>query len=53
LDAGTLSMYEDDRCLGVMMRGLTGEYCWVANILAQAHGTPDEQNVRIKRAPVP
>jgi len=53
LDAGTLSMYEDDRCLGVMMRGLTGEYCWVANILAQAHGTPDEQNVRIERAPVP
>lgn len=53
LDAGTLSMYEDDRCLGVMMRGLTGEYCWVANILAQAHGRPIQQNVRIERAPVP
>jgi hypothetical protein len=53
LDAGALSMYEDDRCLGVMMRGLTGEYCWVANVLAQAHGRPDEQNVRIERAPVP
>ncbi len=32
---------------------ITGEYCWVANILAQAHGRPDEQNVRIERAPVP
>eukprot|EP00984_Skeletonema_dohrnii_P002594 scaffold911_cov125-Skeletonema_dohrnii-CCMP3373.AAC.6 len=53
LDAGTLSMYKDDKCLGVMMRGLTGEYCWVANILAQAHGRPEQQNVRIERAPVP
>ncbi len=53
LDVGTLSMYKDDRCLGVMMRGLTGEYCWCAEILAQAHGRPDEQNVRIERAPVP
>eukprot|EP00985_Skeletonema_marinoi_P031079 scaffold35914_cov153-Skeletonema_marinoi.AAC.2 len=53
LDAGTLSMYKDDKYLGVMMRGLTGEYCWVANILAQAHGRPEQQNVRIERAPVP
>ena len=58
LDAGTLSMYEgnrygEDKFLGVMMSGLTGEYCWVASILAQAHGTPHQQNVRIERAPVP
>jgi len=53
LDAGTLSMYKDDKFLGVMMRGLTGEYCWVANILAHAHGRPEQQNVRIERAPVP
>eukprot|EP00984_Skeletonema_dohrnii_P029817 scaffold20708_cov118-Skeletonema_dohrnii-CCMP3373.AAC.1 len=53
LDAGTLSMYKDDKCLGVMMRGLTGEYYWVANILAHAHGRPEQQNVRIERAPVP
>lgn len=53
LDAGTLSMYKDDERLGVMMRGLTGEYCWVASILAQAHGRPHQQNVRIERAPVP
>lgn len=53
LDAGTLSLYKDDECLGVMMSGLTGEYCWVASILAQAHGRPHQQNVRIERAPVP
>jgi hypothetical protein len=53
LDEGTLSLYKQGRCLGVMMRGLTGEYCWVANILAQANGSTDEQNVRIERAAVP
>lgn len=54
LDEGTLSMYgDDDKYLGVMMHGLTGEYCWVASILAQAHGRPEQQNVRIERAPVP
>jgi hypothetical protein len=54
LDEGTLSVYdENDRRLGVMMSGLTGEYCWVANILAQANGSPDQQNVRIEKAPVP
>lgn len=53
LDEGTLSMYVDDEFVGVMMHGLTGEYCWVASILAQAHGRPEQQNVRIERAPVP
>ena len=53
LDVGTLSMYQGNRCLGVMMSGLTGEYCWVTSILAQAYGKPSQQNVRIERAPVP
>ncbi|EJK44935.1 hypothetical protein THAOC_36486 [Thalassiosira oceanica] len=29
LKAGTLTVYRNNRRLGVMMRGLTGEYCWM------------------------
>ncbi|EJK44545.1 hypothetical protein THAOC_36906 [Thalassiosira oceanica] len=29
LKAGTLTVYKNSRCLGVMKRGLTGEYCWM------------------------
>jgi len=32
LDEGTLSVYKNGRKLGVMKRGLAGEYCWVATI---------------------
>ena len=53
LDEGTLSVYKNGTRLGTMMSGLSGEYVWVAQITAQANGRPDEQNVRIKRAPVP
>ncbi|KAL9189829.1 hypothetical protein ACHAXT_009504 [Thalassiosira profunda] len=53
LDEGTLAVYKDGRRLGVMMDGLTGEYCWVVNLQAQAHGRPEQQNVRIRRAPIP
>ena len=53
LDEGTLTVYLNGRRLGVMMRGLSGEYCWIAQITAQANGRPREQNVRIERAPVP
>ena len=53
LDEGTLTVYKDGTRLGVMMDGLSGEYTWVAEMTAQAHGSPDEQNVRIERAPVP
>ena len=52
LDEGTLSVYKDGTRLGVMKEGLSGEYTWVAEMTAQAHGSPDEQNVRIERAPV-
>ena len=32
LDEGTLSVYNNDRRLGVMKRGLAGHYCWVVSI---------------------
>lgn len=53
LDEGTLTVYKEGKCLGIMMRGLTGEYCWAVSILAQAHGCPHRQNVRIEKANVP
>ena len=53
LDEGTLTVYKDGTRLGVMMNGLSGEYTWVVEITAQANGNPDEQNVRIERAPIP
>ena len=28
LDEGTLSVFRNGRCLGVMKKGLSGEYCW-------------------------
>ena len=32
LDEGTLDVYKNDRCIGTMMRGLIGEYCWVVSL---------------------
>ncbi|EJK73062.1 hypothetical protein THAOC_05339, partial [Thalassiosira oceanica] len=29
LDEGTLTVYKNDRCLGVTKDGLSGSYCWV------------------------
>ena len=46
LDEGTLSVYKNGRKLGVMKRGLAGQYCWVASL---AVGT----QVTIKRGTVP
>ena len=46
LDEGTLSVYKNGRKLGVMKRGLAGQYCWVVTLL------PGRQ-VTIKRGPVP
>ena len=46
LDGGTLSVYKNGRKLGVMKRGLAGQYCWVVSL---AVGT----QVTIKRGTVP
>ena len=46
LDEGTLSVYKNERKLGVMKRGLAGHYCWVVSILL-------ETEVTIKRGTVP
>ncbi|EJK57675.1 hypothetical protein THAOC_22252, partial [Thalassiosira oceanica] len=35
LKAGTLAVYKNSRRLGIMMRGLTGEYCWMVTPLAE------------------
>jgi len=53
LDEGTLSVYKNGVRLGTMMSGLSGEYVWVMQMIAQANGRPDRQNVRIERAPLP
>ena len=46
LDEGTLSVFKNDRKLGVMKRGLVGPYCWVATM---RRGT----RVTIKRGTIP
>lgn len=38
LDEGTLTLYKDGRRLGVLKTGLTGEYCWFAEITCEASG---------------
>ena len=45
LDEGTLSVYKNERKLGLMKRGLTGHYCWVVAL--------SEIQVTIKRGTVP
>ena len=45
LDEGTLSVYNNGRKLGVMKRGLAGQYCWVVSL--------SETQVTIKRRKVP
>ena len=45
LDEGTLSVYKNERRLGVMKRGLAGHYCWAVAML--------EGEVAIKRGTVP
>ena len=46
LDEGTLSVYKNERKLGVMKRGLAGHYCWVVSLLKGSQ-------VTIKRETVP
>ncbi|KAL7533176.1 hypothetical protein ACHAXR_005086 [Thalassiosira sp. AJA248-18] len=53
LDEGTLSVYKNGRRLGIMKSGLSGEYCWMTTIIAQADGLPHEQNVKIRKGPIP
>ena len=45
LDEGTLSVYKNERKLGVMKRGLAGHYCWVVSL--------HTGQVTIKRGTVP
>ncbi len=45
LDDGTLSVFKNDKKLGVMKDGLTGEYCWM--VLIRQCG------IGIKRAAIP
>ena len=46
LDEGTLSVYNNGKKLGVMKRGLAGQYCWVVSMYAGSQ-------VTIKRGKVP
>ena len=44
LDDGTLSVYKNNRRLGVMKDGLSGTYCWYINV--DVHGTIESQKGR-------
>lgn len=46
LDEGTLSVYKNGRKLGIMKRGLAGEYCWVVSVFPRVQ-------VTIKRGTIP
>ena len=46
LDEGSLYVYKNGRKLGVMKRGLAGQYCWVVSLYERAQ-------VRIKRGTIP
>ena len=46
LDEGTLSVYKNNRRLGVMKDGLSGAYCWYASV-------SDDDTVEISKAVVP
>jgi len=46
LDEGTLSVYKNGRKLGIMKRGLAGQYCWVASLHSGVQ-------VSIKRGTIP
>ena len=35
LDQGSMTIYKNDERLGVMATGLSGEYCWAAELRAQ------------------
>ena len=49
LGEGTLAVYKNGRRLGVMMGGLSGEYCWLAMLDSDCYSHP----VGIERLPVP
>ena len=49
MDAGTLTVYENGRNLGVLKDGLRGKYCWAMEITDIADGT----SVHLKRGAVP
>ena len=46
LDEGTLSVYKNGRKLGVMKRGLAGQYCWFVSLVTGSQ-------VTIKRGTMP
>ena len=46
LDEGTSSVYKNGRKLGIMKRGLAGQYCWVASMHSGVQ-------VSIKRGTIP
>ena len=46
LDMGTMTIFKNEECLGLMATGLSGEYCWAVEI---PQNGPD--SVRIENAP--
>ena len=47
LDEGSLSVYKNDRQLGVMASGLTGVFCWAVSMGSEG------DSIRIASAPIP
>ena len=50
LDGGTLTVYRNNRRLGVMKTGLSGPYCWYVSLANSQTGT---DAVSIKRGILP
>ena len=55
LDEGTLTVYKDNRCLGVLKDGLSGSYCWYADVsfgdavAIQRNASPTSPTTSIER----
>ena len=51
LDKGSLTVYKNDKRLGVMQTGLSGEYCWALSLYASIYGA--RPSLRIEAAALP
>ncbi|EJK52555.1 hypothetical protein THAOC_28154 [Thalassiosira oceanica] len=53
LDEGTLTVYKNNRRLGVMQVGLSGSYCWHATCCWYINNAPGGSTAKIRRCEAP
>ena len=53
LDQGTMTAYKNDKRLGVMATGLSGEYCWAVSLYKPGGPGGLGDGARIEAAEVP